>query len=103
MQMVVESEGYSAATALNGQLALRFLMSVEVLPSLIFLDLMMPVMDGWTFAEEILKVKKLDSIPIVIVSAFSDSSKMPKNACDFLEKPADFDKLIKILSQYCNK
>lgn len=103
MQMLVESEGYSVATALNGRNALDILMSVEKLPCLIFLDLMMPVMDGWSFAEEILKEKKLAAIPIVIVSAFSDTGKMPKNACEYLEKPADFNKILNILSQHCRK
>lgn len=103
MQVLIESEGYSVTTASNGRKALEILMSVDKLPSLIFLDLMMPVMDGWAFAEEIFENKKLAAIPIVIVSAFSDTSKMPKNACEFLEKPAKFDKIFRIISQYCHK
>jgi CheY-like chemotaxis protein len=41
----------------------------EALPSLILLDLMMPVMDGFEFVMELRKVERWRGIPIVVVTA----------------------------------
>ncbi len=50
----LELEGYAAVSAENGQAALRHL-ATGAQPCMILLDLMMPVMDGWTFRQELLK------------------------------------------------
>lgn len=101
MQLAIEFEGYTVFTASNGQQALEVLLTVKTLPCLILLDLMMPVMDGWAFAEEISKDRILATIPIVVVSAFTDKKNTPKNAREALEKPIDFDLLLKIIGEYC--
>jgi CheY-like chemotaxis protein len=101
IQMVIEFQGYEVLTAANGQEALDLLATKTCLPSLILLDLMMPVMDGWTFANIISKDQSLSTIPLVIVSAFTGKTDIPKNACDTLEKPMNFDTLLKILKTYC--
>ncbi len=69
----MELEGYTTYTASNGQEGLDILSQISS-PSLILLDLMMPVMNGWEFVESIKKIKKLSKIPIVIISAFYDQS-----------------------------
>src|SRR5438552_3631024 len=38
-------------------------------PCIILLDLMMPVMDGWTFRHEMLKDPSLASIPVIVMTA----------------------------------
>lgn len=38
-------------------------------PDVIVLDLMMPIMDGWTFAK---RLRETDEIPIVVLSAAND-------------------------------
>ncbi len=55
------------AEAENGRVALDRV--GESLPSLILLDLMMPVMDGFEFVMEMRKVEAWHSIPIVVVTA----------------------------------
>jgi signal transduction histidine kinase/DNA-binding response OmpR family regulator len=62
-----EQEGWSVAEAVNGQEALERLS--ELTPSLILLDLMMPVMDGFQFVMEARKEPAWRSIPIVVVTA----------------------------------
>jgi CheY-like chemotaxis protein len=58
--------GYSVIEAANGRAALERL--AEGLPRLILLDLMMPVMDGFRFVQE-LQHLALQSLPIVVITA----------------------------------
>ena len=66
----LEEAGFQAVTASNGRDALRLLLEEELHPDLILLDLMMPVMDGWAFRAEQAKNRRLDSIPVVLFSAY---------------------------------
>ena len=64
---ILEYEGHRVVSAANGREALDRLQAMPP-PSVILLDLMMPVMDGWQFREEQLHDPKLAGIPVVIVS-----------------------------------
>ncbi len=67
MRMVLEWEGYRVVCASNGQEALDLLRRGER-PSLILLDIAMPVLDGRQFRQEQEKDPALASIPVVVVS-----------------------------------
>ena len=60
-------DGFEVVTARNGADALRQL--PVACPDVIVLDLMMPVMDGWAFAEACHRWSAPVEIPIVVVSA----------------------------------
>ncbi|HEX9983985.1 MAG TPA: response regulator [Thermoanaerobaculia bacterium] len=64
---MLEKEGWAVTEAENGIEALKLMESER--PSLIFLDLMMPEMDGFAFAAEIGRHPEWRSIPIVVVTA----------------------------------
>jgi CheY-like chemotaxis protein/anti-sigma regulatory factor (Ser/Thr protein kinase) len=64
---VLESEGWEVTEAENGVDALRKMEAGR--PSLIFLDLMMPEMDGFAFAAEVRRHPEWRSIPIVVLTA----------------------------------
>jgi two-component system response regulator MprA len=68
---LLERHGYAVMPASNGQEALSELKSSEVRPSLILLDVMMPVMDGHAFCEEQQQDPELKDIPVVVFTAFS--------------------------------
>ena len=89
----------------NGYEAIEFLKSVqdrsEELPEVIFLDLFMPVMDGWNFLEEyiLLKPKLTKKITIYIVSSSIDPvdikrAKAITEVTDYIIKPITKDKFI---------
>ena len=93
----------SCETALNGQIALDNLKINIALPDIIFLDLNMPVMNGFEFLVHINKEDKLNKIPVGI---FSTSGNMREKelakelgARFFLTKPNDFQDLRKKLQQ----
>ncbi|HXI57048.1 MAG TPA: response regulator [Polyangia bacterium] len=62
----LESEGFRTLVAANGREALSVL--EDQLPSLIMIDLAMPVMDGWKLMQALRCYEELASIPIVLMS-----------------------------------
>jgi CheY-like chemotaxis protein len=95
----LEWEGYQVYTASNGKEGMEILPEIPAL-SLILLDLMMPVMNGWQFAEALEADRAYADIPIVTVSAFSDPQKQIR-AKGSIKKPVDLDVLIAVVRQYC--
>jgi CheY-like chemotaxis protein len=86
-----EDDGYEVMPARNGEDALS--VCERWRPDVIVLDLMMPVMDGWTFAK---RLHERDDIPIVVLSAANDLERHAKalGATDVVGKPFDLDQLL---------
>ncbi len=84
-------EGYEVVPATDGQDALSIIERWK--PDVIVLDLMMPVMDGWTFAR---RLRERYDIPIVALSAVTDLARHAKGlgARDVIAKPFDLDSLL---------
>lgn len=97
MATILASQGFPAALAENGREALDYLLS-SAAPSVILLDLMMPVMSGWEFLAAKALVPSLVAIPVVVVSACSD---YPAGTVGTLHKPVDFGELRGTLKRYC--
>jgi CheY-like chemotaxis protein len=94
MKMVLEWEGYHVACASNGLEALEMLRAGER-PSLILLDVMMPVLDGRQFREEQKRDPDLASIPVVVVSAVEGSTSV--DAAAHVQKPFEVEELLAAL------
>src|SRR4051794_38724785 len=71
LSIVLGDEGYTVVGVANGQEAIHHLHSAAP-PNLILLDLMMPIMDGWQFRRAQVQDPRLDSIPVVVLSADGD-------------------------------
>jgi CheY-like chemotaxis protein len=91
---LLEDEGYAVKTAENGRHALDVLARGEP-PSLILLDLMMPVMDGWQFLDQRRRIDDADrrSAPVVLLSGLG-FIRGAAGVADFLRKPIDPDELL---------
>jgi CheY-like chemotaxis protein len=102
MTGILESKGYTVCSAQHGADALEHLRS-GITPCIILLDLMMPVMDGWTFHDETQKDPLLAAIPTVILSAVSQRD--PRNhsvrAVEHIPKPVDVTRLIAAIERHC--
>ncbi len=66
--MTLRQAGYQVYCAANGDEALADLLALAKTPSLILVDLVMPVMDGWRFREIQRANSKLSHIPIIALS-----------------------------------
>jgi CheY-like chemotaxis protein len=99
---LLEATGYAVSAAGDGAQALAQLKAGSR-PCIILLDLMMPVMDGWSFCEETGKDPALAGIPILVVSAVRQQD--PRNASlravDQLSKPVNFAKLLAAVEHHC--
>lgn len=85
--------------ATNGQEALD--LYKQLLPNIVFLDLTMPVMDGFEALE---KIKEFDNkAKVVVISADIQKLSMDKalqlGAFNFIKKPIDLEKMQQILSK----
>ena len=99
----LELEGFEVRTAANGQLALNSLQE-EGGPSVILLDLMMPVMNGWQFREEQSRNPRFSRIPVVVLTAAGPREDIPAISADgWLSKPVDFDRLLATIDSLCRK
>lgn len=103
LTMILEDESFRVVSFGNGLEALKYLRSGAQPPCLILLDLMMPVMDGWAFRTTQIQDPALASIPVVVISAFSNVPRMTANleVSEYLQKPIDLDTLIATVERYC--
>jgi len=90
--------GFDLIEVENGQLALDWLSKNEK-PSLIILDLEMPVMDGREFRKKQLANKKFAKIPVILISSSVDVAKNAKalQVDGYLSKTFDPVRLIKLI------
>ncbi|WP_342421623.1 response regulator transcription factor [Paenibacillus sp. FSL E2-0178] len=94
MNAVLKREGYDVVTAENGREALEVL-EVQYI-DLIILDIMMPEMDGYEFAEEL---KEADNrIPILMATAKQLPEDKKKGfrlgTDDYMTKPVDTEEML---------
>jgi len=98
---LLEEAGFEVTLARNGDEALRQLRLGQA-PCVIVLDLMMPVMDGWTFRTEQMKDPRLAAIPVVLISGAADAEESARKlAADLLTKPFKAESLIAAVRAHC--
>jgi CheY-like chemotaxis protein len=97
---ILSGEGYRVIAAANGAEALELLQK-GARPSLILLDLMMPVMDGETFCRVQRMEPELADIPVVAVSADPRAAEKARacGAAALLEKPVKLEALLEMISR----
>lgn len=94
-------------TVQNGRKLLELLASGEYQPEVIFLDINMPIMNGWECLTSLKKDSRFRDIPVIIYS----TSSLPKDverayglgAHLFLAKPENFGELCQILKLVASK
>ena len=93
LTMFLQVAGLGVVTACNGMEAYDLARQHD--PSVILLDLMMPVMTGEEFRTAQLANADIRGIPVVVVSAHHQATHIARrmNAAGCLTKPVDFDVL----------
>ena len=99
IELLLIDEGYPVITANNGQHALEYVTRHN--PSLILLDMKMPIMDGWAFAAAY-RQHPGPHVPIIVMTAAHDSrSRAAEIAADgYIAKPFDVDHLLDLIRRH---
>ena len=97
LAVLLESEGFVVQTANNGAEALELMEASR--PSLILLDLMMPVMTGDEFRKRQLADPRYRDVPVICMTAAHDGRARAERirADKYFQKPLDFDELITVV------
>lgn len=109
---ILESKPYEVIVAYEGDEGLR--KARQENPDLIILDIIMPVKNGFTAAEQLKKDPQLNKIPVIMLTAFATTGQQTSipfsrgltlEAEDYIDKPispeellARVDKLLKKVS-----
>ncbi len=97
IKMILELHGYVVNCVSNGKEALEVLTRGPA-PSVILLDLMMPVMDGFEFMKMMEGGHINPKVPIIVMTAARNKAHEIKNYTTLL-KPFDVTKLLSILGE----
>jgi CheY-like chemotaxis protein len=93
---LLDDEGFEVARASDGADALKVISANEPF-DLVILDMWMPVMNGWQFAEA-LRERQMP-LPIVVMTAASEARLRAAElgATGFIGKPFDVDDLVRVV------
>lgn len=94
LKLRLQHEGYRVDMASNGQEALGIIYETG-LPNLVLLNILMPIMNGFSLAESIYKI---GNVPIIFLSALTDTNikvrALSHYAEDYVSKPFVFAELL---------
>ena len=99
MRDFLELEGFSVREARNGREALR-LIHDGLRPALILLDLMMPTMTGWEFAQEVAADPALRDLPICVMTATGPTKPVAGAVVAVIPKPLPLDRLLDVIRRH---
>ena len=98
VQIALEDEGYEVTVAAHGMAALEILQ--QLTPRLILLDMRMPVMNGWQFAQAY-RERPGEHAPIVLLTAADASTSARQVGAEgYLAKPFDLSQLIATVAKF---
>lgn len=109
-KIILESKPYEVIVAYEGDEALR--KAREENPDLVLLDIIMPVKDGFTAAEQFKKDPQLSKIPVIMLTSYSSrksetsipaSRGLELEAEDYVEKPVSPRELLNIVEKYIKR
>jgi CheY-like chemotaxis protein len=103
VELFLQHEGYEVCTAENGVAALECV--AEAPPCLILLDVMMPVMDGPTFAARLRASPDhaVAETPIVLLTAAPNARDVQRQigALEIISKPISLDRVTATVRRHC--
>jgi CheY-like chemotaxis protein len=99
---ILEDAGATVRFAENGREALE-LLQAGYRPDLIVLDMLLPVLDGWHFLDELKRLPGTGRIPIMITTAtvLSREWALTHGCAGFVRKPIDPPALLREVSRCC--
>jgi len=102
LESILTQAGYRFVYITNAVDALSFLLRNQ--PDLIFLDLTMPIVNGYEICSQIRRIESFQNIPIIILTGNDGIIDRVRaklvGASDFLSKPADAIKIVTTVKKY---
>ena len=93
IRMYLDKEGFEVHAAFDGGKAVELFRSIE--PDMVLLDIMLPVMDGWSVCA---KIRESSRTPIIMITAksevFDRIQGLEMGADDYIVKPFEMKELI---------
>ena len=93
----LQRAGHRVATAGDGEAAIAAMKTEQ--PSVVLMDMNLPIKDGWTACQEAKSDTDICAIPIIALTAHAmeEDRQRALNAgcCDYATKPVDFPELLK--------
>jgi|SRR5687767_2578314 len=98
LRTLLEAFGFEVVEAVNGKQAVEAALHEH--PSLILMDVMMPVMDGFEAIRHIREGSETNTIPIIALTAMEGARELAfhAGANDYVSKPIDIRQLIALLN-----
>jgi two-component system alkaline phosphatase synthesis response regulator PhoP len=103
MSGALESKAYDVMVAYNGREGLERARKEK--PDLVVLDILMPVADGFTFADEFRRDPVLAKVPVLALTSFSESlgQPFPFEVSEYITKPIKPRDLVAKVEQFLKK
>jgi len=103
MRGALESKAYEVIVAYNGQEGLE--KAKKEKPDLVVLDILMPVADGFVFADQFRKDPSLAKIPVLALTSFSESLGQPFafEVSEYIMKPIRPRDLVAKVEEFLKK
>ena len=102
LSLALDTEGFATLQAENGYQALQILRTVSHFPSVVVLDLSMPILDGRGFLHRRAQDPILVQIPVIVVSGSSRPREALPGIEVFLQKPVTVSLLVEAINQLIN-
>ena len=100
---ILRESGYEVCEAEDGQGALEQLQKMSQVPSLVLLDLSMPVMSGQELLQQLKQSERFANLPVVVVSGAGWTHADVPDANDFITKPPSVAALLQVVREYCDR
>ena len=105
LEYTLQSVGYATQAALSGDAALERIRQQR--PALVFLDIMMPDVDGLQVLRRIRRDPALAELPVVVISARAQEADrdaaLAAGATDYMTKPYSRDQVLAFAARYGGK
>jgi two-component system response regulator len=102
MRRRLQRRGYEVKEAMDGQEAITKAQTEH--PSIILMDMSLPVIDGWTATARLKADPATKAIPIIGLTAHAmveDKQKALEAGCDdYATKPVEFEKLLAMIRRF---
>ena len=102
VEFILVEDGYAVVVASNGKEALDS--AEKHSPSVILLDMKMPVMDGWAFVKAYRERPGPHAAIIMMTAAHDSRSRASEIAADaYVEKPFDVDHVLSLVRRFASR